>query len=1142
MEVEDDQHRPHGDSPFPDVMNDPAYATNTDARGKGSDEPDTCRICRGEGSEEEQLFYPCKCSGSIKFVHQACLMEWLSHSQKKYCELCKTPFRFTKLYDPDMPAELPAPVFIKELALHGLRTLVTWLRFLLVAFVWLGWLPWSMRAIWRALFWLADGRWPSGDSTQRPVAVPADSLIMQLAANGTTPVNHTLASNHPAVSTAAQAVASALPQVLSPVSSILNFSSTEPVALTLAKRAFLSLFVPVVSSGSGTINSSQFNTTVSPRQRQPSWLSNVSFLNSLTSSPTLNNIVIDTLEGQLITLLVVISFILVFLIREWVVQQQPAVNLGEEEREAVVQLIAENQNRANQQAEAPVNGEAPVRPNDDNSTGTRPEPEAEVNAPLYDDQRSPVDPAFWNIPDHETTSADAVDARPLSPTHPRPRQSTSRPTLQSRNALDDASNINRTIEETASGSRSQASSAALETFKDLWIRSEGNPEQVLRIIQEEGREEELGWVVSAMTRLQSVELPRNVDRNNLLEDLFDDSDVASEESNERPLSVNEPDWTGNRHEYGESSAMSGALTANDEAGPSFQRSSPLERSNDDFGFQAPSISSESSEHAEGRTHALRAGSADEGHPSEPRNPGPEATAGQALAGAEESSTTGIMGVDGPSDDTHVNLAESAAPAPQNFVDRVLDWLWGDIVPRQGAEEPGHDDEHIIEDPALEAPFIPVQNRQNAAGGGRAGNQFAAPGPDGEANDVDAVEEADDFEGIWELIGMQGPIFGLLQNGVFSALLISFTVAVGIWLPYLWGKIALVFLTNPIQLFVGVPLALLSITADVAVDTLIGSVGYILYWVSIVLRFLLRPVDGFVPLFNWIPKNASVTNTSLSLIDGSSQRLRRVIDSFFNFHESDLPMFSVLSHQALRIHEARIVGLFRLIFGIGKFILHDLPLRLLSQGFRQTLFLGISRIDPVALLAKLRHSLQTLNRSAFFSLGSLDWLNSKVVVSVPADQIPSDYDLARWDTKDRIIAIIIGYIFASLLGLLYLKITGLISGVNRGQRIEGVVADVLHQAGGVMKVILIIGIEMIVFPLYCGLLLDLALMPLFENATLASRIEFTRSSPLTSLFVHWFVGTCYMFHFALFVSMCRKIMRSGVLCELSPFLRYVRPSN
>lgn len=65
-------------------------------------------------------------------------------------------------------------------------------------------------------------------------------------------------------------------------------------------------------------------------------------------------------------------------------------------------------------------------------------------------------------------------------------------------------------------------------------------------------------------------------------------------------------------------------------------------------------------------------------------------------------------------------------------------------------------------------------------------------------------------------------------------------------------------------------------------------------------------------------------------------------------------------------------------------------------------------------------------------------------------------------------------------------------------------------------------------------LDVALLPLFENATILSRVQFTIDHVFTSTFVHWFVGTCYMFHFALFVSMCRKIMRAGVLCGLLSF--------
>jgi E3 ubiquitin-protein ligase MARCH6 len=56
----------------PDIMNDPAYAINKTEPLDGNPQKEECRICRSEGTEGEPLFYPCKCSGSIKFVHQ----EW----------------------------------------------------------------------------------------------------------------------------------------------------------------------------------------------------------------------------------------------------------------------------------------------------------------------------------------------------------------------------------------------------------------------------------------------------------------------------------------------------------------------------------------------------------------------------------------------------------------------------------------------------------------------------------------------------------------------------------------------------------------------------------------------------------------------------------------------------------------------------------------------------------------------------------------------------------------------------------------------------------------------------------------------------------------------------------------------------------
>ncbi|CAF4568454.1 unnamed protein product, partial [Rotaria magnacalcarata] len=49
------------------------------------------------------LFYPCLCHGSIRYVHDDCLIQWLKVSRKEECELCGTKFRFTPIYHPSMP-------------------------------------------------------------------------------------------------------------------------------------------------------------------------------------------------------------------------------------------------------------------------------------------------------------------------------------------------------------------------------------------------------------------------------------------------------------------------------------------------------------------------------------------------------------------------------------------------------------------------------------------------------------------------------------------------------------------------------------------------------------------------------------------------------------------------------------------------------------------------------------------------------------------------------------------------------------------------------------------------------------------------------------------------------------------------------
>ena len=99
---------------------------------------------------------------------------------------------------------------------------------------------------------------------------------------------------------------------------------------------------------------------------------------------------------------------------------------------------------------------------------------------------------------------------------------------------------------------------------------------------------------------------------------------------------------------------------------------------------------------------------------------------------------------------------------------------------------------------------------------------------------------------------------------------------------------------------------------------------------------------------------------------------------------------------------------------------------------------------------------------------------RISLDIPQRLKPLDYGFAYWGTKDRILTILLGYIIFALLDGLYLRLSSSLSGKKSGEKVEGVVAEVLYQAGGVLKVTLIISIEMIVFPLYCGLLLDLAL--------------------------------------------------------------------
>ncbi|TRY92349.1 hypothetical protein DNTS_013311, partial [Danionella cerebrum] len=113
-----------------------------------AEEADICRVCRSEGTQDKPLYHPCVCTGSIKFIHQECLVQWLKHSRKEYCELCKHRFAFT----PNMPSRLPVQDIFAGLVTSIGTAIRYWFHYTLVAFAWLGVVPLTACRIYKCLF------------------------------------------------------------------------------------------------------------------------------------------------------------------------------------------------------------------------------------------------------------------------------------------------------------------------------------------------------------------------------------------------------------------------------------------------------------------------------------------------------------------------------------------------------------------------------------------------------------------------------------------------------------------------------------------------------------------------------------------------------------------------------------------------------------------------------------------------------------------------------------------------------------------------------------------------------------------------------------------------------------------------------
>jgi len=1113
-----------------------------------------------------------------------------------------------------MPNHLPAAVFCHRALVHVFSHLLTWCRGILVGFVWLICLPLAMRMVWRWLFWVGDAGW-ARDVHVHHVRTP------QSTSEGSSSV--TLASVVSSISSALEtnstAAAQALPSILSSISHPSNRSVGDFSLLKALLFRFNNIgpYSSVAMPMSGSASSNSTNTTSLSSLQHSSLLSDVAFFSSFTSSPFINRIILDIFEGQVITIVVVIAFILIFLIREWVVQQQPIIALGRPE-----QNIPERAGNEVEQVAAPLEDDDhdDLHIDDHDDPPALEEPDIREN---HDDDR------VENLPqDRSDTDAHSLIQQTSTNVDGMHANSEFDPGLAPEHLLQD------------SGLRVEASSSSQSTQANLSLyaasgdgtdernaaHDEDRQVQLRQILEDmvdqlpaEMREQyyqthRIDQVVQNMRGAPLEEVDRLMERISALS-----ADLRTQMEEYQDITQDQADNDAEQIEDAAAPKASDSISSTDsepeyeprlEAGPlrgrpnmpSRERSfiatkirrdieegdhrrirSATRTAGDD---QAEEPNSEDSSEswqnvsdidgdiasqsvpttAERRSPALFDGAPsrptprihvgestseesgeDEDHSSSSSSAAPPSPAGSnGSVFSRSSSVTNAEQADTPPPEDD-ELPEAAAIAAANETaepppaqrqalppggpfQRLLDWLWGDVAPADIVEAfllEAANEEHIVEDFAEEEPFVPFadgepvneaddmpdlqeQDPEVAAAAAEAGIDL---------DDADAVEDAEDLEGILELIGMQGPITGLFQNAIFSAVLIAATLVGAIGIPYVCGKLVLFIVGNPISALIKMPLQLMSSFADLVVDLTVALFTSII-WST--LRFASWFVEAATfSLFDDLSFMAPIEDACGSLLAPMTDSWERIWDNVSRLEAAgDFLWFSASSHAALRTIQDRSADFFALLtHAIGQIINYIID---------EASIWVIPHHLYVAFMAMHKLEVRIWHHVCDAALAMWNAKTLKVSLDFAHVTYSDDISLQYWSAKDRIIATMAGYTLFAVAGIVYQKRLIPITSSEQGRKVEGIISEILQQTGGVFKVILIISIEMIAFPLYCGVLLDVAMLPLCVGATMRSRLDFALTSPWTAGFVHWFVGTCYMFHFALFVSMCRKIMRRGVL--------------
>ncbi|KAJ6616969.1 hypothetical protein B0H10DRAFT_1346361 [Mycena sp. CBHHK59/15] len=1033
-----------------------------------AEEQDTCRICSAPAEAEQPLFYPCKCSGTIRYIHQDCLTTWLAHSKKKTCDVCKHPYSFTKVYATDMPTRLPPVLLLRQVAQQSFFAMVFALRAVAVATIWLAVLPWVTVMTWRMYFSMGDSTaWWISDRPRPPDAPQQHS-----------PFYYAFHSD-----------ATAIP----------------PSDAFIARVA-----------------------------THPLWL-------SLSS---------DIFTGQIIASLVVLTFVAVFLLREWISQNaRPGVFEDEEPDHAQV-------------APPPPLLEPP------RALPPAPRPNRDANDRIALAQR-------------QMDAVRAMDAmRAFDAEGRRPNRKRRLSSLKGKEREgDEEDGTGSTSRLTGSGSRRR-------------VRKDDN-ENKLDHVEHRAFNRRLCAARLTGARYRAgiavPDRPHSGDTDNFEFTFRSTTRFPQDKSVFTRRSFSEPPSTAKFSATFDASAETPnvPLPATSPATPVFPRvvleqpiesltepPSPETDQMDTISFDSkfvrpdsPSLSLKAAsarmrqvaEDASARyrrpplpsttptivdeapsTPAALSPSIALDSPSSPslvtyRAPEelePEAGPSRLRGYFERAEDTWVPGgsnykgkakVDGDAE-IEVDEEELEREHARYFADTEEEDEMPKLQPVSDSDdddegsprnEYGNDDgdgdfdEDIDEEEDGEgeegedggvgfdadAPMwqaIQIEDEEVAevgdgemdAGGAENGLDVAAPAPAPPAGAVDAAAAMDanddmegnvedDMEGAMEAIGMRGPVYGVVQNAALMIFVLDTAIGLLVWIPFTLGKSTALLLLDPhrfIQI-IDLPIRAMRIVTDPIVDSLMYIIAALL--LPLVARLLYRTVNLlFLGALFFI-----------SIVFGQ--------------------------HKAEKTFEATSAVYFRV---------HKLSDKPLEQLLAWTSFSSPTVPLETPATPGVPSAIISAAEPYFAALGQ--------EVRLSAAQIRTTWTRLALGhgPKEKVFAVALGYVVVMILVSLYLNLLTIGNMKSAGRAVRTAVREQLL----VLKVATFIFIELVTFPLGCGIVLDLCTVWLFPEASLISRVAFFKQAPLTAMFYHWVAGTMFMYSFAVLLAGCRTLLRKGAM--------------